>query len=136
MYNSYINRIYPKTPILLQTENTPIINLLADPFKKTLLYGIIIISLFIILTNCNIIKINLLNILLIFVFLTYIHISQIEINNLVINNLRYLPRNAKINDYNKIKKNNNIITILLSIIILFLIIKYIIILFTETLINI
>ena len=54
-YNSNLSRVIPKTPIIFQTENTPLENILANPLKKTIFYGVFSITLYIILGMCNII---------------------------------------------------------------------------------
>lgn len=106
-----INRIFNKTYFLLQTYSTPIHNLLANPFKKTISYIVLIIILVLILKYFNLLRYLIrLDYLYIYYILLpcigfLIFINQYKTNNNIIA-LYYkgiLNENSTVYEYNKVK---------------------------------
>lgn len=106
-----INRTFNRTNFLLQTYSTPIHNLLANPFKKTIAYIVLIIILALILKYFNILRylIRLDYIYIYYILLPcvgfLIFINQYKTNNNIIAlyHKGILDANSTIYEYNKVK---------------------------------
>ena len=118
-----LNRVIPQTPLIFQTKNTKLIHTLANPLKKSIFYGTLIITLFISLVMCNILFFKYIYILFIIVIILYIYIAQSNNNEDVLHILKYMPENTTLYQYNKIvsPRQNNIQIVLFTIILLFII---------------
>lgn len=121
--NTNLQRVIPKTPLLFQTNKTKLIHTLADPFKKTIFYAVIIISLFSLFVLNDLILFKNIYILFIIVILLYIYIAQSNNNQDVLHILKYLPENTNLYQYNKIvaPRQNNLQIVLYTVILLFVI---------------
>lgn len=131
--NKNKKNIFPLANFLFINYNTPITDLLAHPFKKTIIYIIIVIIVGLFLKYLNILKyilkihkIRYYSIILLFIGIS-IYINQYNINKnieYIVRKKRKIPSVHEYNPYNNIT-DYNILKIFYTILVTTLITKFI-----------
>lgn len=113
LINEGVNRTFPKTPWLLQNYQTPIYDLLANPFLMSISYILIIIVIAFLLRKIKLLKFVIrldklnLQIIVLIVIMFLLSVHQLKINKNILYITKTLPDNTTFYDYKKLEISHN-----------------------------